>query len=93
MMGVDAVAHASESDLGVLVGVQDNRPFDCVGEVAETRYALLHSDPSWRSLASIAGTLEAIGGWEPSPVERRLIVEPSTDHFLSPELSAVLDGH
>jgi hypothetical protein len=90
-MGVDALAMATAMELGPLVGVNGGRPYECVGEVAETRFALLGADASWRAVPSVAQLSDLLGNWSPSTSERSRILEASSEHRLPTELSGVLD--
>lgn len=76
-----------------LVGVSGHKPWECVGEIAESGAALLRlaDDPQWRETAvvqALGPRVRALMG-DPSDVWRALMT-PSSDHRLPPRFESML---
>ena len=70
-----------------LLGLQGHKPFECVGEIAESRWALqtLATRPEWQADA-VVQTL----GPEVPPTSADGLFEPAAEHLIPQEFSDVL---
>lgn len=66
----------------VLVGLDGDKPFECVGEIGESRAALaqLATQPSWRAAPVVAALAPRL---PPAPLEPWLV--PSEEHAVPPD--------
>ncbi len=83
IFGGDLLADDSLQDLyAELLGVQGNKPFECVGEIAETRLAFesIMDHPDWSGDVLVQ---RFKGAWQAmSPSEKVEIMQPSSDHMI-----------
>lgn len=71
-----------EAGYRAILGIDADKPFECVGETEEARAAvrLLAADPAWSSARVVAALAPAAGGAEPDAVAPWL--EPRGDHAI-----------
>jgi hypothetical protein len=78
-----------------LLGLTGFKPFECVGEIEESRAALVLAarDDGWATAALVVrllGELRAAGA-EPGDAEIAAVLAPSSEHELPPHAQAALD--
>ncbi len=79
-----------------LVGVSGHKPWECVGELAESGAALLRlaDDPAWRDTAIVRALAPRLRALMPDPDSVwRALMTPSPDHRLPPRFAAMLQGY
>lgn len=79
-----------------LVGLSGHKPWECVGEIAESAAALvkLTADPQWRDVAIIRALAPCIAGLMAAPDGVwRTLMTPSTDHRLPPRFEKMLHDY
>ena len=78
-----------------LMGLSGHKPWECVGELAESGAALLRlaEDPAWRDASIVRALAPRIGALmgDPAPVWRELMT-PSPDHALSKRFQEMLNA-
>jgi UDP-N-acetyl-alpha-D-muramoyl-L-alanyl-L-glutamate epimerase len=79
-----------------LAGLAGHKPWECVGEIAESAAALLHlaGDPDWRAFAVVAELAPPLRARlsETSGVEAALLT-PSREHMLPPRFERMLNDY
>lgn len=79
-----------------LVGLSGHKPWECVGEIAESGAALLKlgADPQWRDVAIIRALAPRIAGLMPDPDSVwRALMTPSKDHRLPARFEKMLHDY
>jgi len=79
-----------------LVGLVGHKPWDCVGEIAESRAALLWlaSKPEWRESAivkALAADVRAVTA--NADADRAALLTPSPDHHMPARFERMLDAY
>lgn len=96
--GKDLLDDGSQLDgFRELLGLQGHKPFECVGEVEESRAALLlaGSVPGWAESCNVAPLLGELAnaGLTPTGYEVERLLAAADEHELTPDLErAVLDA-
>ena len=95
VMSADLLADARQLDgYRELLGLTGFKPFECVGEIEESRVALVLADGGrqWRDAAPVRQLLEELRAAEPAPgaAEIAAAFTPSPDHDLPPHAHAAL---
>lgn len=79
-----------------LAGLTGHKPWECVGEIAESSAALLHlaDDPRWREMNTVAALTPALSAHMPDyhPVEKHLLT-PTSEHRLPEDLERALHAY
>lgn len=78
-----------------LIGVQGHKPLECVGEIEESRLALLLAAESgrWDGDRGSAGLIRSLPpGSLPTPGQRRAVLEASGDHFVPESYQEAMDA-
>lgn len=79
-----------------LVGLSGHKPWECVGEIAESGAALLKlgSDPEWRDLSVVKALAPRIAALMPDPDSVwRILMTPSPDHRLPARFEKMLHDY
>jgi hypothetical protein len=79
-----------------LVGLSGHKPWECVGEIAESAAALLKlaQDPQWRDVAIVSALAPRISTLMPDPDSVwRALMTPSKDHLLPARFEKMLHDY
>ena len=79
-----------------LVGLSGHKPWECVGEIAESAAALLKlaQDPQWRDVAIVSTLAPRISALMPDPDSVwRALMTPSKDHLLPARFEKMLHDY
>jgi len=93
IQGKDLLSDLCQLDgFRAICGLGQNKPFECVGEIGESRAALaaLAESPKWRTHAvvrALAPELQNV-----SVPSMASLVQPSAAHFIPPSIAASLPG-
>jgi hypothetical protein len=91
-MGTDIFVDRNLGAFEGLLALSGSRPFDCVGEIDETRLAVRRALPSWSDVPVLASLAASLGEWQPSAEVLDRILLPGDVHALPPGLERVLDA-
>jgi hypothetical protein len=73
-----------------LCGIKNHRPFECVGEIEESIYAIMNVSTDFRNDHRVRLLRDALSGIDLDSLEKRLFT-PSPQHLLTPELENILN--
>ena len=95
IFGANLLDDATQIDgFRALLGIGDHKPFECVGEIEESRAALamLAGQPAWRDDA-VLRDLAADGALSGADLAETLtrVLEPSGDHCIPPDYAEIAD--
>lgn len=93
IQGVDLLNDSNQLDgFRAICGLAGDKPFECVGEIGESRAALaaLAESPNWRFHAVVQTLIPELKAV--TVPSMAALMRPSTDHFIPDEIAERLSG-